>query len=97
MSDEYNGYPNYETWNIMLHITNHPGLYYHYRSLANEYREESLYDFKNRIKEDFSEMCYEGIEKLPETIHCVLGDVIFSYIESVHWYDIAKNLRDDFA
>lgn len=44
MCDEYNGYPNYQTWNVALWLDNEEGTYLFIRRMAAEAKNESESD-----------------------------------------------------
>jgi len=47
MSKEYNGYSNYETWNVALHVCNDEGLY----EIARMFRRRGYDDFRLYLSE----------------------------------------------
>ncbi len=79
MTKTYNGWPNYETWNVMLWLDNDEGMYRFYRSqarqmkvLADNAREIALQAF--------------GTGKTPD------GVDLFS--SKIRWGKIAQAMRE---
>lgn len=88
--DQYSGYPNYPTWNVMLWINNEYGLEDELAELAREYRDDP-YTAGNAIKEYF-EQYREDMELIPQT--GMEADLFQWAWDMVDWYDIAENVLD---
>ena len=107
MTDEkYNGWTNYETWNVALWIDNDEGMYYTARDMAASIGEamddprdddeirDGRYTLADQLKgwiEEVAEMTCPG---------CVEGasfvsDLFGAALGSVNWYEIAENKLDD--
>lgn len=97
MSDKkYNGWTNYETWNLALWIDNDQGSYEHWRERASQvledkggpaYIEEAACDLADELKS-------ETEDNKPE-VSGFYGDVLNAAISEVNWYEIAMNWLDD--
>jgi hypothetical protein len=46
---QYNGWTNYETWCIAMHLDNEPGSYDHWRDEALQALEQSLSDYPDDL------------------------------------------------
>ena len=85
----YNGYANYETWNIVLWLYNDENNYYELRSRMRPYGDGFLPDEK-----DIREMCeiiFTTDENTPST-----PDGVWLDDKSIDWDEIRQNLIADF-
>ena len=88
--EEYSGYPNYPTWNVMLWINNEYGLEDELAELVREYRDDP-YTAGNAIKEYF-EQYQEDMELIPQT--GMEADLFQWAWDMVDWYNIGENILD---
>lgn len=79
---EYNGWANWETWNVALWVTN-DGEYVYQEARSAARRGPSV------IREYVEE--YVGLDKLSGTL---AGDLVAGQLASVDWYEVAENLSD---
>lgn len=98
---KYNGWTNYETWNLALWIGNEEGSYNHWRETTREaYRdaeasetftrkENARYALAKQLEEDTR-------ENMPE-VNGFYGDVLRAAISEVNWHEIAENWIDEIA
>ena len=95
MSDKYNGWTNYETWNVKLWIDNDEGSYNYWK----ERTEEIADDAEER---DAAELALADVlkaeheETLPE-LTGFAADLLNAAFGEVDWYEIAASLLDDHA
>ena len=91
---KYNGWTNYETWLINLHLTKESNEFLelsrdiysvHYTKADFAYRCGRLY------KEHYTEIIHEWIETLPYMIK----DLTISALQEVDWHSIADHVVDD--
>jgi len=99
MNDQkYNGWTNYETWNVKLWMDNDEGSYNYYREVARNAlhmavakswqteAEAATYDLSEVIKSDFE-------EGNPLADACnTYSDLLGAALSSVNWYEIAASL-----
>lgn len=102
MSDQkYNGWTNYETWNLALWIGNEEGSYNEWQERTREaYRnaeadatftrkENARYALAKQLEDDTR-------ENMPE-VSGFYGDVLGAAISEVNWHEIAENWIDEIA
>jgi hypothetical protein len=86
MCEKYNGWTNYETWNVKFWMDNDEGEYPYWQERAEENRDE-VYDLSQELKEYYQ----DNMPKLAGTYADLLG----AALDSVNWYEIAENLLSD--
>jgi hypothetical protein len=82
----YNGWSNYPTWAVRLHLDNDAGLYWSYRRLNRQAR--NVNQLANYIK-DF-------VHELMPPPKGLAGDLLYYALEIVDWDEIAESIREDF-
>lgn len=102
----YNGWSNYETWLVSLHIDNDHGLYHHVNELTEEVLNEypvrdDLEDLTNRSAEhELSERIEEEINLIAECRSGdespLISDLLQGAINKVDFYEIAKSKIENY-
>ena len=87
MCKEYNGYSNYQTWNVALWLDNEPGEYSYVRDTA--VRLEKTSRFADWLKD-----YVEEINPLNENAS-MFSDLMSHALANVNWYEIAKGIMED--
>jgi hypothetical protein len=90
MSDDkktYNGWSNYETWNVALWIDNEPGTYEERRRLSRMARD------KNELAESIKTWVRD--EMAPDLGASMFADLLGAALSEVDWYELAENWWDD--
>ena len=92
----YNGWTNYETWNVKLWLDNDHGSYLYWRERSEERYEEG------KEAEDMDSATYELANELQafheENVPEVLGtyaDLLGAALSEVNWHEIAESLMGD--
>jgi hypothetical protein len=90
---EYNGWTNYETWNVKLWMDNEEGSYRYWNDQArraiskNADKDDATYDLAKQLEQE-----HRG--GLPDLNGCY-ADLLNAAIGEVNWGEIAHSLIDD--
>lgn len=99
----YNGWANYETWAVHLHLTDEQGSDSYWREAAVEAKQhakevhvepwtEELHaacDLADQLKD---EIATEGVPELPPDLY---SDLLRSSLDRIDWYEIARAFLED--
>ena len=86
MCNEYNGYTNYQTWNVQMWIDNDQGLYEYSREIAADLEKPSrIADWLKDYIEDMNPVNDQA---------SMFTDIMGHALASVDWYEIAENLLE---
>ncbi len=96
MSGDYNGWPNYETWNVALWLSNDEGLYHRSREMAEEATayDEPVFALADELREfvdDLAEQTCPGSRSGASFVCDLLG----AALSDVDWHEIASNLLSE--
>lgn len=95
----YNGWTNYETWNVKLWMDNEQGSYNYWTATAQECyddaeaddtftrKERAAFDLADRLKSEHE-------EAMPE-VSGMWADLLSAALSDVNWHEIAENMLDD--
>jgi len=92
MSNKYNGWTNYETWNFNLWITNAEGDYSHARKLAMA--SLSKYELAKQL-EKWAIRMSDNVFSSCEHTYGFINDIVNNSIREVHFYEVAEHLWDE--
>lgn len=108
--DTYNGWKNYETWNVKLWIDNEQGSHEYWNEAAREVWAEAetrrpayegqtreqifLYDLSERLKNEFEEAEQDILEQ-SKIQASMWADLLGAALSEVNWYEIAETYLDD--
>jgi hypothetical protein len=95
----YNGWTNYETWNLALWIGNEQGSYDYWNERAGaayEHAEASRsFTRKEQATLDLSHELQADIEENAPEVTGFYADILSAAISEVNWYEIAAHWIDD--
>ncbi len=98
MSEGYNGWRNYETWNVALWIDNDQGSYNQRQNMAQEAWDEAEAnrDFTRteRATLDLATALEEWIDELSEDAS-LFTDLLGAALSEVDWHEIAEHYIED--
>jgi len=107
MSERYNGWANYETWNANLWISNNEGDYNWATELAQEAWDnaEAGHAYESQTREQAAqyalrETLKDQIEEMPEELAKAIegnmyGDLLNTALSSIDWYEIAGSWLEE--
>lgn len=102
----YNGWTNYETWNVALWMDNERGSYDYWRERAQEAfdnakkdrsltkKERASIDLQDMLKNEFEEAKDIFLEKADGTAS-MWADLLGGALSEVNWREIANNLLEE--
>ena len=83
---DYNGWSNYETWNVALWLDNEQGSYDEARDMARRARSE--HDLAGQLKDWVHEMA-------PDLGASMFADLLGAALSEVDWYEIAEHYYEE--
>ena len=87
----YNGWSNYETWNVALWFDNEPGSYEYRREVSRDHLESADGD-KDTAVSDVADWLKDDINvRSPDLGASMYADLLNAAISEVNWYEIAKH------
>jgi hypothetical protein len=98
---EYNGWTNYETWNLALWIDNEQGSYEYWREQAREaYRAaeaEKSFTRVERAALNLADTLKDDTEENAPVVTGFYADVLGAAISEVNWYEITTHWVEEVA
>ena len=81
----YNGWKNYETWNVNLWLTNDEGTYYYCMELAEE--ADDIYELSKQLE--------EFVDENNPLTSGMYADLLGGALSAVDYYEIAEHFYND--
>ena len=90
----YNGYENYETWNVSLWLDNDEGTYGYWADRAEEVLESNDMDKDDALYALAKEIEQEIEDWNPITIASTYSDLLVHALGMVEWAEVAQSFID---
>lgn len=102
----YNGWTNYETWNVKLWMDNDQGSDAYYREVAQEVyddaeaskiftkEERATLNLSDRLKDEYEEAMCEMLKETGKECS-VWADLLGAALSEVNWREIAEHFIDE--
>lgn len=87
----YNGWTNYETWAVALHIDNDPLEQGYWLAAAQEHL-EAAEDDETAARYSLAEGLKESYEDNVPELTGAFADLLYAALDSVNWQEIAEHL-----
>ena len=92
----YNGYTNYETWNVALWIDNEEGLYNErverVQAAFDDVDEEDIAEKSSQARYNLADTLKEWVESMqPDLGGTMWGDLLSAALSEVDWSELADN------
>jgi hypothetical protein len=93
MCNSYNGWTNYETWNVALWMDSDEGSQSYFRDMAEEIcqdagdKDDAINTLRSNLQSDFD-------DNAPE-LTGTYADLLSAALSSVNWYEIAEHIIED--
>lgn len=96
--ERYNGYTNYATWLVALHINNDQSMQNHVFDIwemgSQNDCDWGLYDYGQDLKEWMDELTDAVDEAIPNSY--LIVDLISSTLAEVNWRELAEHFANDY-
>ena len=97
---DYNGWTNYETWNVKLWLDNEPCTYELQKELAEQAKETAKVDVWTREETDrftLADLLKEWVEdNRPDIEASMYSDLLGAALSEVNWNEIAETILEDY-
>ena len=90
----YNGWSNYETWNVKLWMDNDEGSYRYWQEQTLEVWEQTDHDKDETVRKLADMIESEHQEAMPE-LSGTFSDLLGAALSEVDWHEIAESLMSD--
>ena len=99
MDTKYNGWTNYETWNVALWFDNNQGTYSFWTEQAqacfNDAEANKTFTKAERAKLALSKQMQAEVEENTPTVTGMYADLLNASLGSVNWYEVAEHYIDE--
>ena len=90
----YNGWSNYETWNVKLWMDNDEGSYRYWNEQVQQLWEDTDHDKDETTRKLADAIESEHTDNMPE-MSGTYADLLGAALSEVDWYEIAESLVSD--
>ena len=94
MCKEYNGYTNYQTWNVSLWLDNDEGTYNFIREIADDIANDETIELHTLALSDRIKDFVEDTNPLADDAN-VYSDLLNHSLAHVMYHEIATNIMDE--
>jgi len=91
----YNGWANYETWAVKLHLDNEQGTYYDVTGHATEMVTEAANAEMEADAYEFESWLKDYVEELLPELDGLACDLLRAALSEVNWQEIAEAYLED--